>query len=57
MVGLGGLFIMGGGFVPHTIPQALGAASVLLASVNVLGGFVSPNLLRVGASNNDNTRL
>jgi NAD(P) transhydrogenase len=40
MVGLGGLFVMGGGFVPETVPQALGALSVLLAFVNVGGGFV-----------------
>lgn len=40
MVGVGGFFIMGGGLVPHTIPQALGALSVLLAFVNVSGGFV-----------------
>jgi H+-translocating NAD(P) transhydrogenase len=31
---------MGGGYFPGTIPQVLGAASVLLASVNVAGGFV-----------------
>lgn len=40
MVGVGGLFILGGGYVPETVPQALGAASVLLAFVNVSGGFV-----------------
>ncbi|KAF8338317.1 PNTB-domain-containing protein [Cantharellus anzutake] len=40
MVGIGGLFLMGGGYVPQTIPQALGALSVLLASVNVSGGFI-----------------
>ncbi|KND86706.1 NAD(P) transhydrogenase, mitochondrial [Tolypocladium ophioglossoides CBS 100239] len=40
MVGVGGLFILGGGFLPETIPQAFGAASVLLAFVNVGGGFV-----------------
>lgn len=40
MVGIGGLFIMGGGYLPHTFPQALGAVSVLLASLNVFGGFV-----------------
>jgi len=34
------MFVMGGGLVPHTIPQALGAAAVLLATVNVAGGFV-----------------
>ncbi|KAK4494071.1 hypothetical protein PRZ48_014334 [Zasmidium cellare] len=40
MVGIGGFFIMGGGYLPQTIPQYLGAASVLLAFVNVAGGFV-----------------
>jgi proton-translocating NAD(P)+ transhydrogenase len=40
MVGVGGLFLMGGGYVPHTVPQILGALSVLLASVNVAGGFI-----------------
>jgi NAD(P) transhydrogenase len=40
MVGIGGLFVMGGGYLPGTIPQALGALSVLLASVNVAGGFM-----------------
>ncbi|KAI1438260.1 NAD(P) transhydrogenase mitochondrial precursor [Xylaria sp. CBS 124048] len=40
MVGIGGFFVMGGSYLPETIPQALGAASVLLAFVNVSGGFV-----------------
>lgn len=40
MVGIGGFFIMGGGYLPQTIPQALGAVSVLLAFVNISGGFV-----------------
>lgn len=40
MVGVGGLFIMGGGYLPETIPHVLGAASVLLAFVNIGGGFV-----------------
>jgi len=40
MVGIGGLFVMGGGYFPGTIPQTLGALSVLLASVNVAGGFI-----------------
>lgn len=40
MVGVGGLFVMGGGYFPQTIPQVLGALSVLLASVNISGGFV-----------------
>ncbi|KAK6820336.1 hypothetical protein RU639_007475 [Aspergillus parasiticus] len=40
MVGIGGFFIMGGGYLPSTIPEFLGAVSVLLAFVNVSGGFV-----------------
>ncbi|KAF8308621.1 NAD(P) transhydrogenase [Clavulina sp. PMI_390] len=40
MVGIGGLFVMGGGYLPHTFPQMLGAASVLMAAVNVVGGFI-----------------
>ncbi|EXJ56851.1 hypothetical protein A1O7_07195 [Cladophialophora yegresii CBS 114405] len=40
IVGVGGFFIMGGGYLPETIPQAMGALSVLLAFVNVSGGFV-----------------
>ncbi|KAN0116649.1 NAD(P) transhydrogenase beta subunit domain containing protein [Russula decolorans] len=40
MVGIGGLFVMGGGYLPQTPAQVLGALSVLLASVNVAGGFV-----------------
>ncbi|EJT69737.1 hypothetical protein GGTG_12620 [Gaeumannomyces tritici R3-111a-1] len=40
MVGIGGLFVLGGGYVPETIPQSFGALSVLLAFVNVSGGFV-----------------
>ncbi|EME78657.1 uncharacterized protein MYCFIDRAFT_50085 [Pseudocercospora fijiensis CIRAD86] len=40
MVGIGGFFIMGGGYLPQTVPQVLGAASVLLAFVNITGGFV-----------------
>ena len=40
MVGVGGFFIMGGHYLPETLPQLLGSASVLLAFVNVTGGFV-----------------
>lgn len=40
MVGIGGFFVLGGGYLPETIPQAFGALSVLLAFVNVSGGFV-----------------
>ncbi|KAF8623464.1 hypothetical protein AX15_006248 [Amanita polypyramis BW_CC] len=40
MVGIGGIFVMGGGYLPGTIPQTLGALAVLLAGVNVAGGFL-----------------
>ena len=40
IVGVGGFFVMGGGYLPETVPQVLGAMSVLLAFVNVSGGFV-----------------
>ncbi|RMZ92425.1 hypothetical protein DV736_g305, partial [Chaetothyriales sp. CBS 134916] len=40
IVGVGGFFIMGGGYLPQTVPQLLGALSVGLAFVNVAGGFV-----------------
>ena len=40
MVGVGGFFVMGGHYLPETLPQLLGSASVLLAFVNVAGGFV-----------------
>ena len=40
MVGIGGFFVMGGGYLPETLPQALGSAAVLLSFVNIGGGFV-----------------
>lgn len=40
MVGIGGMFILGGGYFPETLPQAFGALSVLLAFGNISGGFV-----------------
>ncbi|KAJ3313611.1 hypothetical protein HDU93_004882, partial [Gonapodya sp. JEL0774] len=40
LVGVGGLFVMGGGFFPHSFPQALAAFAVLISMVNVFGGFV-----------------
>lgn len=40
MVGLGGLFVMGGSYLPATIPQALGSIAVLLSFANIGGGFV-----------------
>jgi NAD(P) transhydrogenase len=36
LVGVGGLFVMGGGWLPGTIPQGLAAASVFLANVSKL---------------------
>lgn len=38
LVGVGGLFVMGGGLLPHTFPQFLGAASVFLANLSKLAG-------------------
>jgi len=40
LVAVGGIFVMGGGFLPHTASQWLAAVSVLLANVNIFGGFV-----------------
>ncbi|PPR01481.1 hypothetical protein CVT26_015104 [Gymnopilus dilepis] len=40
LVGVAGLFIMGGGYLPQTSTQMLGALAVLLASINVSGGFI-----------------
>lgn len=40
MVAVGGMFVMGGGYMPQTAPQWLAAISVVLANVNIFGGFV-----------------
>ncbi|KAJ3346185.1 hypothetical protein HDU83_003320 [Entophlyctis luteolus] len=40
IVGVGGMFYLGGGFFPHSFAQLLAAISVLLANINVFGGFV-----------------
>lgn len=37
---VGGLLIMGGGYLPSTFPQALASIAVLISSVNIAGGFV-----------------
>jgi len=37
---IGGLLTLGGGFLPHTVPQFLGAAAVLISSINIVGGFI-----------------
>ena len=37
---VGGLLIMGGGYFPHSFPQALASLAVLISSVNIAGGFL-----------------
>ena len=37
---VGGLLILGGGYFPHSFPQALASLSVLISSVNIAGGFI-----------------
>eukprot|EP00340_Litonotus_pictus_P012617 CAMPEP_0170536294 /NCGR_PEP_ID=MMETSP0209-20121228/102067_1 /TAXON_ID=665100 ORGANISM="Litonotus pictus, Strain P1" /NCGR_SAMPLE_ID=MMETSP0209 /ASSEMBLY_ACC=CAM_ASM_000301 /LENGTH=1100 /DNA_ID=CAMNT_0010837643 /DNA_START=84 /DNA_END=3387 /DNA_ORIENTATION=- len=37
---IGGLLTLGGGFLPHTIPQFLAATAVLISSINIVGGFI-----------------
>ena len=37
---VGGLLILGGGYLPSTFPQALASMAVLISSVNIAGGFV-----------------
>jgi len=37
---IGGLLTLGGGLLPHTIPQFLAASAVLISSINVVGGFI-----------------
>ena len=37
---VGGLLILGGGYFPHSFPQALASIAVLISSVNIAGGFV-----------------
>jgi len=37
---VGGLVVMGGGMFPQTAEQGLAAASVLISSINICGGFI-----------------
>lgn len=37
---VGGLLLLGGGYVPHTLPQMLAASAVFVSAVNIGGGFV-----------------
>uniref|UniRef100_A0A7S4JTJ4 proton-translocating NAD(P)(+) transhydrogenase n=1 Tax=Paramoeba aestuarina TaxID=180227 RepID=A0A7S4JTJ4_9EUKA len=39
MVAVGGLMLMGGGYFPHSVPQALAATSVFVSAINIAGGF------------------
>ena len=39
MVAVGGLALMGGGYFPHNITQALAATSVFVSTINIAGGF------------------
>lgn len=36
---VGGLLLLGGGYVPHTFPQFLAATAVVLSATNIVGGF------------------
>lgn len=37
---VGGLLLMGGGVVPETLPQILGATALTISTVNIAGGFL-----------------
>lgn len=40
MTVVGGMLQLGGGLVPHTVPQALAAGAVALSAVNLVGGTI-----------------
>jgi NAD(P) transhydrogenase len=40
IVAVGGLVLMGGSLVPHTITQTIAAIAVMIASLNIFGGFL-----------------
>eukprot|EP01079_Euglenida_sp_SAG-EU17-18_P002751 gene2751-552_t len=45
---IGGMNLMGGSLIPHTVVGGLGAAAVLLAAINLFGGFnVTQRLLHM----------
>nr|CAD7407571.1 unnamed protein product [Timema poppensis] len=37
---VGGLVLMGGGYVPGTVPQVLGSTAAFISFINIFGGFV-----------------
>lgn len=39
MTAVGGMVLLGGGLVPETPAQYLGAAALLVSAVNIVGGF------------------
>merc|ERR1712023_618951 len=48
MTASGGLYVMGGGLLPHTAGQTLGLVATTISSINIFGGFlVSKKMLDV----------
>merc|ERR1712072_1250336 len=48
MTASGGMYVMGGGLLPHNTSQALGAVATTISAVNIFGGFlVSKKMLDV----------
>jgi len=48
MTACGGMYVMGGGLLPHTAGQTLGAVATTISAVNIFGGFlVSKKMLDV----------
>lgn len=43
VVGIGGLHLMGGGYLPDDVPSLLAASAVYMSAVNVFGGFKVPH--------------
>jgi hypothetical protein len=39
VVGIGGLHLMGGSYLPDDVPSLLAASAVFMSAVNVFGGF------------------
>jgi len=46
IVAVGGMVLMGGGYFPSTLSQALAATAVLIASINIFGGVRIPFFCR-----------
>eukprot|EP00034_Subulatomonas_tetraspora_P000168 GABW01000245.1.p1 GENE.GABW01000245.1~~GABW01000245.1.p1 ORF type:complete len:150 (-),score=31.81 GABW01000245.1:3-452(-) len=40
LTAVGGMYVMGGGLMPQTLPQYLGAAAFLASNINIFGGFL-----------------